>query len=103
MTVVNGIYKYKLHDKRGNYPVLIVLMPDYRGNIANQVTSLKTDKKSNQTRSHCFLLIYQASYLYIMGLDIHLLTQLQNVQDFRKFLHAKTTFDMPFPPPKSTL
>ena len=33
ITVVDGIYEYKLYDKRDNYPFFIVRMPDLSGKI----------------------------------------------------------------------
>ena len=37
ISIVDGIYVYKLYDKRDNFPFFIVRMPDYNGNIPAHV------------------------------------------------------------------
>ena len=37
ITIVDGIFEYKLYDKRDDYPFFIIRMPDLRGNIPSYI------------------------------------------------------------------
>ena len=37
ITIVDGVFEYKLYDKRDDYPFFIIRMPDLRGNIPSYI------------------------------------------------------------------